>query len=103
MTSVQGLDTPAYSVPGIKLWSLGLPAIRRLYTSVIVLMSEKWALKESRSTDLSPTTIFTQRQQPDHAGAATSAGRRGVPGVWDEGGPGRVYRVLPRTLPGPSY
>ena len=39
--------------------------------------------------------------QPVHV---AGAGREGVPGVWDWGGPGGVlYRVLPSTPPGPIF
>ena len=59
MGLVQRLDTPAYLFCGIYLWSLGLPILSRLYTSVIPRMSENWAYKESWSTDMSPTASFT--------------------------------------------
>ena len=64
MGLVQGLDSPAYLLPGIWFWSLGLPAVRRLYTSVIVRNPEKCRYKESWPTDLSPTALFSLRALP---------------------------------------
>ena len=99
----QGLDSAAYLVPGIHLWSSGLTILTRLYTSVIVLNPEKWTHKESYSTDLSPTTIFTPRDCHDTTRVDGHDGRGGVPGVGDDGWLGGVlYRVPtqhpPRTI-----
>ena len=62
-------------------------------------MSEIWALKESYSTDMSPTTLFTQRDC--HAGVQRVASRGGrvYPGWWDRVGTGGV---LPAYYPVPS-
>ena len=70
-------------------------------------MSEKRALKESWSTDLSPQHYLVQG--PGSAAAVTygpcSGGQGGgVPGVWDWVGTWRVlYWVLPSTLLGPIF
>ena len=58
MPPVQRLDTPAYLFCRITLWSLGLPATDRLYTSVISWNPEKCTYKESWSTDMSPTAYL---------------------------------------------
>ena len=80
MGPVQGLDRPAYLMPGITKWLIILSILSRLYTSVIPLDREIWATKVSWATDMSPTTSFSLR----HRGAAVaSAAVRwgGVPGV----------------------
>ena len=63
MCLVQGLDTPAYSVPGIQEWLLILPIFNRLYTSVIPWDPENKPLEVSWSTDMSPTTILRPRSR----------------------------------------
>ena len=99
MGPVQGLDTPAYLVPGIRNWLLILPILTRLYTSVKPLMSEIWASKVSWWTDLSPTTILPWCPDPLFASTGLVAGG-GVPGVgagvgtWEG-----LYRVLPAYPP----
>ena len=65
-------------------------------------MSEIYVLKESWSTDMSPTAVFTQPavrvQHADGAGGQLSG--RGVYPGWCTGGclGGVLYRVLPSTL-----
>ena len=59
MGPVQGLDTPAYLMPGIKEWLLILPTVGRLYTSVIPWNPENKASKVSWATDMSPTAWFS--------------------------------------------
>ena len=69
-------------------------------------MSEKWALKESWSTDMSPTTILLCAGYPLTPGAADMRGR-GVPGVVGTGvgagraipGTGRVLYRVPTGYP----
>ena len=95
------MDTAAYLVPGIRKWLLGLPAILRLYTSVIPRNPEKWHYKESWSTDLSPTTILLSRTDPLTSSVDGAGGEGVYPGWWDEGWLGGVlYRVLPAYPPG---
>ena len=107
MGAVQGLDSAAYSFPGICLWLLILPILNRLYTSVITRNPENNTSKVSCATDMSPTTLFTPRDCPVHrctvpGGTARWGG--GVPGV---GYPGWVAGVggwvgYTGVLPGPS-
>ena len=100
MPPVQGLDTPAYLFPRMKEWLLILSIFYRLYTSVIPLVSEIWALKVSCATRLSPTTIFSQRAVPVHPCSQPGHASGGVPGVEGLGGYlGGLYRVLPRHPP----
>ena len=93
MGPVQGLDTRAYLVPGIREWLIILSILHRLYTSVIPWNLEKRLPKESCPTDMSPTTILllcaSTVQQQYSAEAACAGG--GVPGV--VGGPGWAGRV----------
>ena len=103
MPPVQGLDSAAYSFCGIHLWSLGLPILNRLYTSVIVPDPEKWTYKESWATDLSPTALFTPRDRHGSMQRVDSAGRRGVPGVRDEGGSRRVLPGYSQDHPRDPY
>ena len=99
MEPVQGLDTPAYSKPGIAFRPYLLSILNRLYTSVIPLMSEKLALKESWSTDMSPTAHCWALQSACTRVAVVRWG--GVyPGwVWDRVGAGGGYTG---TQPGQS-
>ena len=68
-------------------------------------MSEKWADKESRSTDMSPTALFTPRVRPCTAVPCQEVplGGQGC----TRGGAGRGWvregytGVLPTDLPGP--
>ena len=46
-------------------------------------MSEIWSLKESWSTDMSPTTTLHSAAHAGHAGDSAEEGR-GVPGVVEE-------------------
>ena len=97
------MDTPAYLVPGIRNLAYLLPIPDRLYTSVISLMSEKWTDKESWSTDLSPTTIFSPGTDRCTAVPCREVplGEAGVyPGWWGAGWvPGGV---IPGTQPDQS-
>ena len=98
------MDTPAYLFCRICKWLLILPILTRLYTSVIVWNPEKWTLKETWSTDMSPTTIFTQR----HRLRAVRLVHRGLGQGCTRGmGYGRVggglYRYPTRTPPGPIF
>ena len=63
MGPVQGLDSPAYLVPGMSKWLLILLISTRLYTSVIVLNPENRLSKESCPTDMSPTAILHPRDR----------------------------------------
>ena len=88
MPPVQGLDSPAYLVPGIEEWLLILPILTRLYTSVIPWNPEIWSSKVSWWTDLSPTTIFTSGTPPCTRVAVDDAGVEGC----TRGGAGWVGR-----------
>ena len=89
------MDTAAYSLPGMRKWLLGFPAAARLYTSVIPKNPEKWSLKVSWPTDLSPTTILLSAALPLTSYPGVHGGRV-YPGWWDTGvGREGLYRVLP--------
>ena len=91
------MDTPAYLLPGIKKWSLGFPAVARLYTSVIPKNPEKRADKESWATDLSPTTLLLCHDWVRQCSEQRRHGGRCTRGGWGPGGwPGGLYRY-----PGP--
>ena len=66
-------------------------------------MSEKWTNKESWSTDMSPTTIFSRCSTASHATDVQHGWEGGVPGVWDDGWVGGVlYRYPPQPLQDPD-
>ena len=89
------MDSAAYLFPGMTEWLLILPIPATGYTSVIVLNPEKWPLKESWSTDMSPTTLFSLGD-PWCSGVPGSAVGRGVPGVVRWGGSWEGAIPVPR-------
>ena len=90
---VQGLDTPAYSVPGMENSAYLLSIPTRLYTSVIVLKCEKCPSKVSCPTDMSPTTMFYPRVTACGT-PRTGVGQGGVYPGWGGG------RVREGAIPG---
>ena len=106
MGPVQRLDSAAYSLPGIYLWSLALPAIHRLYTSVIVQNPEKRTHKESWLTDLSPTALFSLAAHPCTRAASLAVLSLVYPGCGIRVGTGWVLGgaipVPTRPVPGPD-
>ena len=63
-------------------------------------MSEKWGLKVSCSTDLSPTTMFLDTVHPRVYIRTSGAGGGVYPGYGTGGWAGEGYTgTLPRTLP----
>ena len=67
-------------------------------------MSEKWTLKVSCTTDLSPTATFSLAALPASCTWVLVAAGWGVPGVGMWVGTGRGYTgYYPPTLPDPIY
>ena len=86
----------------MNLWSLGIPATDRLYTSVIVRNPEKRAYKESCTTDMSPTALFYCWDMPVHRVRTEERHGWGVPGVGSWVGAGGGYTgTQAQPVPGP--
>ena len=104
MGPVQGLDSAAYLMPGIRKWLLILSIFDRLYTSVIPRKPENNGPEVSWPTDLSPTTTFSLAALPvvgAWTSVAAAAGGGCTRGIGRLGGREGYYTGYPpSTVPG---